>query len=268
MSAFDLFSLQGKVALITGATSGIGVSMAEALAQFKARQVIFVYRPSKDPTEFIANLEKLAEAEGSQLTVTPICVDLKSVQLHEIDAKIIQPALDASVTGQIDILINNAGTAYRHSFEDFPEDQYHEVLHVNLHVPTKLSQLVGKHMLEKNIRGKIIITCSLNSFNGGFSTVSYTVSKGGVRSLVKALSNEWAGKGITVNGIAPGYIKTNMTADLTEKEDTAKQLLARIPIGRFGKPEDFKGTTVFLSSAASDYLTGEIIFVDGGWMAW
>lgn len=260
---FELFSLKGKVALITGATSGIGVSMAEALVEFDVRQVIFVYRPSKDPGELEGKLRNLSK----DVEVTGICEDLSTISLADIESKIVGKALEKSVTGQIDILINNAGTAYRYPFEDFPDDKYHEVLHVNLHVPTKLSQLVGRHMIEKHIKGKIVITCSLNSFIGGINILSYAVSKGGVRTLVQALSNEWAKKGICVNGIAPGFIKTNMTEDILTVEETSSKLLQRVPMGHFGEPDDFKGVTGFLCSAASNYVTGELITVDGGWMA-
>lgn len=268
MSTLSLFRLDGKVALITGATSGIGVSMAIALAEAFVKQVIFVHRQSKDPSELIKLLYlKAAEAGNDGFVVTPICQDLAIVPIDSIESKIVNVAYEKSVTKQIDILINNAGISEVMPFETYDKKTYDEVLHVNLHVPTRITQLVGKQMLDNKIKGKILFTCSVNSFAGGYQVSPYTVSKGALKSLVQALSNEWAGKGINVNGLAPGVIVTNMTASISKSKEKQEKSILRIPIGHLGVPDDFKGITIFLTSRASDYVTGDIIPVDGGWMS-
>jgi len=165
----------------------------------------------------------------------------------------------------IDILVNNAGTIMRKPAAEHPDEYWDKVLDINLDAPFILSREVGKHMLQRG-NGKIIFTCSLLSFQGGITVPGYAASKGALSSLVKALANEWASKGINVNGIAPGYIATDNTEALRADEERSKSILGRIPAGRWGEPEDFKGPTVFLASKAADYVHGTILLVDGGWM--
>jgi len=165
----------------------------------------------------------------------------------------------------IDILINNAGTIMRMPAAEHPDDYWDKVLSINLDAPFILAREVGKRMIARG-SGKIIFTCSLLSFQGGINVPGYAASKGALSSLVKALANEWAGKGVNVNGIAPGYIATDNTEALRNDEDRSKSILSRIPANRWGQPEDFKGATIFLSSKAADYVHGTILTVDGGWM--
>ncbi|ODV93854.1 hypothetical protein PACTADRAFT_51601 [Pachysolen tannophilus NRRL Y-2460] len=260
-----LFSLKGKVALVTGATNGIGRGMVTGLAEAKIDQIIFIHRPSTDPQSTIDSLIK-AHPNPEDFTISTIEADLGSLKIEDIESKIVKKSLQLSKTGKIDILINNAGISYRSPIIDYPDDEFNKVLHVNLNVPTKLSQLIGKHMIENKIRGKILFTASLLSFQGGVNVSAYAVSKGGILQLTKALSNEWASYGINVNSIAPGYIKTNMTRNISDDEKRNNEILSRIPYGRWGDIFDFKGPTVFLASSASDYVSGESLVVDGGWM--
>ncbi|GMM37529.1 hypothetical protein DASC09_048540 [Saccharomycopsis crataegensis] len=267
--AEKLFTLEGKIVLITGVTNGIGFSMAEALAEFKAKQIIFVHRPSTDPSKLIAALKHAAQENHHQdLVVSTIAQDLSTLKISEIEPLIFNKALELSETGKIDILINNAGINQFHSFEDYPDSEFDEVLHVNLRVPHKLTQLVGAHMIDNNIKGKIVCTCSLYSFEGGHDCSAYTVSKGGIHSLVQAANNEWASKGICVNGLVPGVIKTNMTSAIYENPQRNTKMEQRIPAGHLGVPDDFKGAIIFLVSNASNYVTGTTVTVDGGYRSW
>lgn len=165
----------------------------------------------------------------------------------------------------IDILVNNAGTIKRAPAAEHPDADWDQVLSINLDTPFILAREIGKHMLEQG-GGKIIFTCSLLSFQGGINVPGYAASKGAIASLVKALANEWAGKGINVNGIAPGYIATDNTEALRNDPVRSKSILDRIPAGRWGEADDLKGATVFLASAAASYVQGTILTVDGGWM--
>lgn len=165
----------------------------------------------------------------------------------------------------IDILVNNAGTIMRMPAAEHPDDYWDKVLGINLDAPFILAREMGKGMLARG-SGKIIFTCSLLSFQGGINVPGYAASKGALASLVKALANEWAGKGVNVNGIAPGYIATDNTEALRNDEERSKAILSRIPANRWGQPEDFKGATIFLASKAGDYVHGTILTVDGGWM--
>lgn len=266
--AADLFSLEGKVFLITGATNGIGLLMTEAIAEFGARQIIYVHRPSTDPAEFEKKIKAASKENGHDVILSPITADLATIKVSEIDEQIALKALALSKTGHIDVLINNAGIAHEKPFVEHEDDKFDLVLHVNLRVMAKLTQLIGTDMIKNNIHGKIICTCSLYSFHGGRDVASYTVSKGGVWSLVQALSNEWSEKGLQINGIVPGVIQTKMTKRIHENEEATKQFVSRIPAGHLGTPDDFKGVAVYLSSKASDYVTGSVITVDGGYRSW
>jgi 2-deoxy-D-gluconate 3-dehydrogenase len=166
----------------------------------------------------------------------------------------------------IDILVNNAGTILRKPAAEHPDEYWDRVIEVNLNAQFILSREIGKRMVERG-EGKIIFTASLLTFQGGITVPGYAASKGGVAQLTKALANEWSGKGVNVNAIAPGYISTDNTEALRNDPQRATAILARIPAGRWGTPEDFKGATVFLASSASDYVHGTILTVDGGWMA-
>jgi 2-deoxy-D-gluconate 3-dehydrogenase len=165
----------------------------------------------------------------------------------------------------IDILVNNAGTIMRSPAAEHPDEYWDKVMAINLDAQFILAREIGKHMLQRG-SGKIVFTCSLLSFQGGVFVPGYAASKGAIASLVKALANEWAGKGINVNGIAPGYISTDNTEALRNDLVRSKSILDRIPAGRWGEPEDFKGAIVFLASDAAKYVHGEILTVDGGWM--
>jgi 2-deoxy-D-gluconate 3-dehydrogenase len=168
--------------------------------------------------------------------------------------------------GRIDILVNNAGTIRRAPAVDYSEDDWAAVIEVNLSSVFRLSQLAGRHMIENNRGGKIVNIASLLSFQGGITVPAYAASKGGVAQLTKALANEWAKHAINVNAIAPGYMRTNNTAALQADETRNRQILERIPAGRWGEPEDLAGAAIFLSSNASDYINGHVLVVDGGWM--
>jgi 2-deoxy-D-gluconate 3-dehydrogenase len=173
------------------------------------------------------------------------------------------------VTGDfavIDILVNNAGTIFRAPAAEYPDEAWDRLIEINLNSQFILSREIGKRMLERGA-GKIIFTASLLTFQGGILVPAYAASKGGVAQLMKALANEWASKGVQVNAIAPGYVSTDNTEALRHDPQRAQAILARIPAGRWGEPEDFKGAVVFLASPASDYVTGTVLTVDGGWMA-
>ncbi|CAK7563852.1 MAG: hypothetical protein SEPTF4163_001729 [Sporothrix epigloea] len=256
----DLFSLKGKTALVTGGTRGIGQAMAVALAEAGAN-ILLAVRAG-------ANTETKAKIESLGQTCTLYELD---VSLRESVAALV-PTIVGRDGHRIDVLVNCAGIQRRHPAHLFPDSDYDEVIQVNLNSVFAICRDVGAHMLEQplyegdNRRGAIINVASLLSFQGGITVPAYAASKGGVAQLTKALSNEWASKGITVNAIAPGYIATDMNTALIDDEARATSILARIPAGRWGLPEDFKGAVIFLASRASAYVSGEILTVDGGWM--
>lgn len=260
--SLPLFSLENKVAFITGATNGIGRGMAEGLALGGISQIIISHRPSTNPNSTINHLKSF----NPSLQVDSIEADLGLIKLKDIEAGLYVKVIEKSVTGRVDILINNAGISYRNAFESFPDDEFDEVLYVNMRVPAKLAQLFGKHMLENKIKGKMIFTASLMSYQGGLRVAPYAISKGGIKLFVQALSNEWSEHAICVNAIAPGYVETNMTEALKSDKKRYAEISGRIPLGRWATPEDFRGPTLFLASSASDYITGETLAVDGGWL--
>jgi 2-deoxy-D-gluconate 3-dehydrogenase len=167
---------------------------------------------------------------------------------------------------RIDILVNNAGIILRKPAAEHPDEYWDKIVDINLNAQFILGREFGRHMIEKG-GGKIIFTCSLLSFQGGINVPGYTATKSAVAGLVRAFGNEWGSKGVCVNGIAPGYIATNNTQALREDPERSASILGRIPVGRWGVPDDFKGPIVFLASPASDYVNGTVLFVDGGWMA-
>lgn len=248
------FDLTGKLALVTGCNKGIGKGMALGLAEAGA-DIIGV---SGSIELEGSDIEKEVKALGRKFT--PYQADLSNRESIYALLKTI-----GSTHRIIDILVNNAGTIMRMPAAEHPDEYWDKVMAINLDAPFILAREIGKQMLTRG-SGKIIFTCSLLSFQGGINVPGYAASKGALSSLIKALANEWAGKGLQVNGIAPGYIATDNTAALREDAERSSSILARIPAGRWGQPEDFKGPVVFLASAASDYVNGTIVTVDGGWM--
>ncbi|KFY31991.1 hypothetical protein V493_00626 [Pseudogymnoascus sp. VKM F-4281 (FW-2241)] len=259
MSYFeDLFGLHGQIALVTGGTRGIGQSMTLALARAGA-DILLVQRDTTNKST-----HDQVVALGRKCTI--YTADLA---LQESVAGLLPRIL--ADDHKINILLNCAGIQRRHLSDKFPSKDWDEVLQVNLTTVFTLCRDVGAHMLlsEANSttrRGSIINIASLLSFQGGVTVPAYAASKGGITQLTKALSNEWASKGIAVNAIAPGYVDTEMNTALMNDENRATSILARIPAGRWGKPEDFEGAVVFLASRASAYVSGEVLTVDGGWM--
>ena len=250
----NTFDLTGKIALVTGCKRGIGMAMALGLAEAGA-----------DIIGVSANLE----LSGSQVSAAVEALGRK-FKAYQADfsnrdslyAFIKQLKADYP---RIDILVNNAGTILRNPAAEHSDEFWDEVLEVNLSSQFILSREIGSRMITEG-SGKIIFTASLLSFQGGINVPGYAASKGGIARLTMALANEWAGKGVNVNAIAPGYISTDNTTALREDKERSASILGRIPAGRWGEPEDFKGPVVFLASEASNYVHGTILTVDGGWM--
>lgn len=253
MATLDLFNLFGKTAVVTGCDTGLGMGMTIALAEAGAD-----IAGASVGGEYSA-VKTAVEAEGRKFTYYK--VDISDRQA--LYAFIKQVKNDHK---KIDILVNNAGIIMRKPAAEHPDEYWDKVMAINLDAQFILGREFGSHMLQ-NGSGKIIFTCSLLSFQGGINVPGYTASKSAVAGLVRAFANEWGSKGVCVNGIAPGYIATNNTQALRDDPDRSKSILDRIPLGRWGVPDDFKGPVVFLASSASDYVNGTILFVDGGWMA-
>lgn len=249
----DIFNLSGKKAVVTGCDTGLGLAMALALAEAGAE--IIGASVVEDFTFVKSEMEKL----GAKFSYYQVDLSDRK-QVYQFVQQVF------SNHQKIDILINNAGIILRNPAADHSDEYWDKVMSINLDAQFILGREFGKHMID-NKAGKIIFTCSLLSFQGGINVPSYTASKSAVAGLVRAFANEWASKGICVNGIAPGYIATNNTKALREDPVRSEQILARIPAGRWGVPDDFKGPVIFLASKASDYVNGTILFVDGGWMA-
>lgn len=247
------FRLEGKTALVTGAATGLGAAIAIALAEAGATVACHGNRRAAQDTA-----DTITGAGGKAFAFS---ADLAHTASAEV---LIDHATEAM--GQIDILVNNAGTIIRHEASEYPLDDWMTVLQVNLTSVFQLSQLAAKGMLERG-SGKIINIASLLSFQGGIRVPAYAASKGGVAQLTKALANEWAPKNVQVNAIAPGYMKTENTSALQADETRNRQILERIPTGRWGEPEDLAAAAVFLASPASNYITGAVLNVDGGWLA-
>jgi 2-deoxy-D-gluconate 3-dehydrogenase len=247
-----MFRLDGKVAVITGATRGIGRQMAIALAEAGAT-VALLQRNVEDQS-----VQKEIEALGQRCIIVPC--DLE-------DQSQVKAAIPTVVNelGQIDILVNNAGIQRRSPSVSFSENDWDDVINVNLKCVWLLCQEAGKFMVPQR-KGKIINMASLLSFQGGLTVPAYAAAKGGVAQLTKALSNEWAKENVNVNAIVPGYIATDMNEALLKDEMRNRQILERIPAGRWGTAEDFMGTVVFLASDASNYIHGHLLAVDGGWL--
>ncbi|MEV2238315.1 SDR family oxidoreductase [Micromonospora sp. NPDC049891] len=248
-----LFDLSGRTAVVTGARRGIGLAMAEALALAGA-DVVGV-SANLEPEE--SEVGRRVRAAGRQFTA--LRADLAD------RAAVRRLAGDLIALGPIDILVNNGGTIARAPAVDHPDELWDHVIEVNLNSQFVLSREIGRTMVERG-HGKIIFTASLLSFQGGITVPGYAASKSGVAGLTRALANEWAAHGVNVNAIAPGYIATDNTRALREDPDREQAILARIPAGRWGAADDLGGATVFLASAASDYVNGIVLPVDGGWL--
>jgi len=249
----DQFRLNGKVALVTGAARGLGQGMAVGLAEAGADIVgVDVLSPLAETREQIERLGR---------RFVEVKADLSGTQ--DI-SRVLGAATDAF--GRHDILVNNAGVIRRHPAHDFPVEDWDLVMNVNLRSLFFLTQAFGKALIAGKHPGKVINICSMLSFSGGVLVAPYTASKSAVAGITRLLANEWAPHGINVNGIAPGYMATDNTAPLRADAGRSQEILSRVPMGRWGTPDDVRGAAVFLASSAADYITGTILRVDGGWL--
>jgi 2-deoxy-D-gluconate 3-dehydrogenase len=254
MNTLEAFRLDHQLAVVTGCRRGIGRAMALALAEAGA-----------DIAGVSAQMETEASVIGEDVRRLS-----RQFYPYRCDFRERKQVLSLAERlrndfPRIDILINNAGMVLRKPAEEYPDSYWDEVIAVNQTAPFILAREIGRQMLSQG-KGKIIFTASLMTFQGGITIPAYSASKGAIGSLVKALANEWAARGINVNAIAPGYIRTDNTSALMEDENRRRSISERIPAGRWGEPEDLKGATVFLASRASDYVHGTVLTVDGGWL--
>ncbi|HVF81564.1 MAG TPA: SDR family NAD(P)-dependent oxidoreductase [Flavisolibacter sp.] len=247
------FKVDGKIAVVTGCSRGIGKAIAIALAEAGADII-----GTGTQLEKGSDVEKEVTAKGKNFY--PYSTDFSNKESLYIFIEKVKAAHP-----RIDILINNAGSIMRKPAAEHPDEYWESIININLNSQFILTREIGKRMIEEGY-GKIVFTCSLLSFQGGINVPGYAASKGAVSSLLKAFANEWASKGVTVNGVAPGYIATDNTQQLRDDPERSASILSRIPAGRWGTPEDMAGAFVFLSSPASDYVNGTIVTVDGGWM--
>ncbi len=246
------FSLEGKVALVTGANTGLGQGIAVALAKAGADIAVAGFVPPDETGAMVkAAGRRFVSVDANLMTIEPV-------------GRIVAETVKG--LGRLDILVNNAGIIRRADSLEFSEKDWDDVMNVNIKASFFMSQAAGREMVKRG-SGKIINIASMLSFQGGIRVPSYTASKSGVAGITRLLANEWAAKNINVNAIAPGYMATDNTAQLRRDESRSKEILARIPAGRWGEPSDVGGTAVFLASPAADYLHGAIIPVDGGWLA-
>jgi 2-deoxy-D-gluconate 3-dehydrogenase len=258
-NVLELFSLAGQTAIVTGATRGIGQALALGLAEAGA-DIVLAQRDTAN-----TDTKSHVEALGRKCAVYA-CDFSKSEDVAALLPAILRDGRAPT------ILVNCAGIQRRHPAAEFPDDAWAAVLQVNLTAVFALSRAFGAHLLSLPTpangrrRGSVINVASIMSFQGGILVSAYAAAKGGVALLTKALSNEWAARGINVNAIAPGYVQTDLTKALVEDPVRGPSILDRTPAGRWGRPEDFKGVVVWLASAASDFVCGEIVTVDGGWM--
>ena len=248
----DAFKLEGQVALVSGASTGLGQAISIGLAEAGAD--VACHGNTHAPEGTCAAVTK---AGRKAFALTGDLSDSGTPR------RLIESTIDHF--GQLDILVNNAGTIRRAPATEYSEEDWATVIEVNLSSVFWMAQLAGRHMIERG-GGKILNIASLLSFQGGITVPAYAASKGGVAQLTKALANEWAAKNINVNAIAPGYMRTDNTRALQQDETRNRQILERIPAGRWGEPEDLVGAAVFLCSSASDYVNGHVLVVDGGWM--
>ncbi len=249
----DRFRIDGKIAVVTGGTKGIGKAIALALAEAGADIAVVSRKEDQDIESAILSLGRRYLHHSADLT-----------QRKET-RKVITAVMEGM--GDVDILVNNAGIIRRSPAEDYSERDWDTTLEIDLVAPYILSQAAGRIMLKKG-RGKIINIASVLTFQGGVNVAAYAASKHGVSGLTKSLANEWAGKGINVNALAPGFFATELTEALQKNRERSRSITDRTPAGRWGKVEDIAGAAVFLASSASDFVHGVTIPVDGGWMAW
>jgi 2-deoxy-D-gluconate 3-dehydrogenase len=250
----ERFQLTGKNALVTGSTKGMGAAIALALAEAGADVV--VHGRTGDPNDICGRVREIGRRSVF------VQADLSQAQAcQQLVEKVVESL------GAIDILVNNAGIIRRSPVSEFRPADWDDVIAVNLTAAFRLCQLAGKCMLERGTGGKIVNIASLLSFQGGILVPSYAAAKGGLVQLTKALANEWASRGINVNAVAPGYMATGNTAALRNDPVRSRQILERIPSGRWGEPCDVAGAAVFLCSPASEYVHGHVLAVDGGWLA-
>jgi len=253
MAILDTFSLKGKVAIVTGSSTGLGQGMSIALAESGASVVGVDYVASPDTKATIEKAGgKFHGIVANLMTLDPI---------HGIVEEAVK------TYGKVDILVNNAGIIRRQDIIDYTEKDWDDVLDLNLKTVFFFSQAVARQYIKQGTGGKIINIASMLSFQGGIRVVSYTASKSGVAGITRAMANEWAKHNININAIAPGYMATNNTAQLRQDADRSEAILERIPAGRWGLPADLMGPIVFLASSASDYVNGYTVAVDGGWLA-
>ena len=250
--ALDWFNLEGKVALVTGSSTGIGAAIAKGLA--RAGADVICHGRGQEAQATSEEIRKLGPRSVA------ISADLSDRTAQETFA-----SSAVSAFGRIDLLVNNAGSIRRSPAVDYSDADWDFLLEVNLSAPFRLSRSIGKLMIEQG-GGRIVNIASLLSFQGGILVPGYAASKGGVAQLTKALANEWASKNVNVNAIAPGYIATKNTEALRADPNRSRQILERIPAGRWGDPDDIAGAAVFLCSEAARYVTGHVLTVDGGWM--
>ena len=250
----DQFKLDGKVALVSGCKRGIGKAMALGLAEAGADIIGVSASLELEGSDIAKEVEKLGRK-----FIAYQCDFSDRTNLYEFITSV------KSDHPRIDILVNNAGTILRKPIAEYPDEYWDKVIEVNLNAQFILTREIGKEMLKREY-GKIIFTASLISFTGGITIPAYAASKGAIKQITMSFANEWAGKGINVNAIAPGYIRTDNTQALQDDETRSRQILERIPTGRWGEPDDFKGAIVYLSSDASKYVNGTVLTVDGGWM--
>ena len=249
-----LFDLTGKKAIVTGAAQGLANGMAEGLMEAGAEVCVIDISPkTPDAVKALRNKGFTCHGVVANLGET---ADLQKGFASAVEA----------LAGRLDIIVNAAGIQRRHFCEEFPLEDWNAVINVNLTSVFSLCQLAGQQYIKQNRGGKIINIASLLSYFGGYTVPAYAASKGGVAQLTKALSNEWASKGINVNALAPGYMDTDMNTALIADETRNTEILGRIPAKRWGTPDDMKGVAIFLASSASDYLNGAIIPVDGGYL--
>ncbi len=253
MLGASLFDLSGKLAVVTGCRRGIGMAMAEALAAAGADVIGVSAALEPHGSEIAHRVTALGR------TFTPMRADLAD------PGAVAELARELADGPPIDILVNNAGTIRRAPAAEHGDQDWNHVLAVDLSAPFVLAREIGRSMLQRG-HGKVIFTASMLSFQGGINVVSYAAAKSGIAGLTRALANEWASRGVNVNAIAPGYIATDNTQALQDDPDRSAGIVARIPAGRWGRPEDLAGATVFLASSASDYVHGCVLPVDGGWL--
>ena len=253
--SFEKFSLKGRSGIVTGGGSGIGKAIATGLVQAGA-EIVIVGRNKERLEKTAAEITKL----GGR--VIPIQADIS--RMGDIKNLVDRTAKEF---GKIDFLFNNAGTIRRNASEDFSEKDWDEVINTNLKGPFFLAQAVARVMISQKRKGKIINTSSLIAVQGGKRVPAYAASKGGLSQVTKTMANDWAKYNILVNAIGPGWVKTELTEALQQDKDRCAEILGRIPLGRWAEPEDLVGAAVFLASDASDYITGQTIFVDGGWLS-